>query len=147
MPLVICFNPSKPMMIPNGIALERLSAWQYSGHQDCAIVSRQYPEGGLLMPNTSTLRLVLGTVLAMLTAAPAFAQAIPQTRIERLPPGSYLSTQSIPGTECMCRGNGTFYNEGERTCLRTATGRRLALCNKVLNVLNWEISENPCPDT
>ena len=70
-----------------------------------------------------------------------------QVLTERLPPGSYLSTQSNPGTECMCRANGTFYNEGERTCLRTATGRRLALCNKVLNVLNWALSDNPCPES
>jgi predicted phosphohydrolase len=82
----------------------------------------------------------------LLGAAVLAGSASAQTVIERLPPGSYFSTQSIPGTECMCRGNGTFYNEGQRTCLRTATGRRLALCNKVLNVLNWEISENPCPD-
>ncbi len=84
--------------------------------------------------------------LMLLGAAVLAGSASAQTVIERLPPGSYFSTQSIPGTECMCRGNGTFYNEGQRTCLRTATGRRLALCNKVLNVLNWEISENPCPD-
>ena len=70
-----------------------------------------------------------------------------QNMTERLPPGSYLSTQGIPGSECMCRANGTFYNEGERTCLRTATGRRLALCNKVLNVLNWALSDNPCPES
>ncbi len=76
---------------------------------------------------------------------PGAAQA--QALIERLPPGSYLSTQHIPGTECMCRANGTFYNEGERTCLRTASGRRLALCNKVLNVLNWALSDNPCPES
>ncbi len=58
-----------------------------------------------------------------------------------------LAQRVTPDPNCSCRGNGTFYNEGERTCLRTATGRRMALCNKVLNVLNWDISENPCPDT
>ncbi|MGL4439582.1 MAG: hypothetical protein ACRCUE_09930 [Bosea sp. (in: a-proteobacteria)] len=91
------------------------------------------------------LRIVKTIMLgAAILVVPVTASA--QTLIERLPPGSYLSTQSLPGTECMCRGNGTFYHEGQRTCLRTATGRRLALCNKVLNVLNWEISDNPCPD-
>ena len=58
-----------------------------------------------------------------------------------------LIQRVTPDPNCSCRGNGTFYNSGERTCLRTATGRRMALCNKVLNVLNWDISDNPCPDT
>ena len=90
---------------------------------------------------------IASCVAFLVSGAGAYAQAGTPDMSVRQSPNIMLAQRVTPDPNCSCRGNGTFYNEGERTCLRTATGRRLALCNKVLNVLNWEISENPCPDT
>ncbi len=70
-----------------------------------------------------------------------------QTAVQRPHDNVTLAQRMTPDPNCSCRANGTFYNEGEQTCIRTSNGRRLALCNKVLNVLNWEMSSNPCPET
>lgn len=50
--------------------------------------------------------------------------------------------------ECTCRGSdGRAYLLGERTCLRTASGPRLAECAMVLNNTSWRLSERACPDS
>lgn len=50
--------------------------------------------------------------------------------------------------ECTCRGgDGRPYLLGERTCLRTERGLRIAECAMVLNNTSWRVSERPCPDS
>ena len=52
-----------------------------------------------------------------------------------------------PPAECTCRGrDGRAYALGERTCLATAEGPRLAECTMVLNNTSWRVSGRACPE-
>ena len=49
-----------------------------------------------------------------------------------------------PHINCTCRANGRNYALGERVCLRTAKGYRLAECRMQQNVTNWSIGQEDC---
>jgi hypothetical protein len=46
--------------------------------------------------------------------------------------------------DCTCRAQGREFQLGERACLTTPKGARLATCGMVLNNSSWEFSETPC---
>ena len=46
--------------------------------------------------------------------------------------------------ECRCRANGQNFALGERTCLLTADGYRLAQCRMVQNVTSWRVEPDSC---
>lgn len=49
--------------------------------------------------------------------------------------------------ECTCRGrDGRAYALGERTCLVTTEGPRLAECTMVLNNTSWRTNGRACPE-
>jgi hypothetical protein len=48
--------------------------------------------------------------------------------------------------DCYCRAQGRTYAVGDRVCLRTAQGPRIAECEMVLNVTSWGFTERPCPE-
>jgi hypothetical protein len=50
----------------------------------------------------------------------------------------------IPGVRCSCRANGRRYEVGERACIDTASGPRLARCRLVQNVTSWEVEAEGC---
>jgi hypothetical protein len=47
----------------------------------------------------------------------------------------------------MCRAQGRLFELGEKICLRTADGPRMAECRMVTNVTSWGMTERPCPDS
>jgi hypothetical protein len=49
--------------------------------------------------------------------------------------------------QCYCRAQGRTFAVGESTCLRTASGPRLAECGMVLNNTSWNFTERPCPES
>ncbi len=49
--------------------------------------------------------------------------------------------------ECYCRAQGKMFAMGEKVCLRTAEGPRLAQCRMEINVMSWSVTETPCPET
>jgi hypothetical protein len=49
-----------------------------------------------------------------------------------------------PHIACTCRANGRSYALGERVCLSTAGGYRLAQCRMQQNVTSWAIGPDPC---
>lgn len=49
--------------------------------------------------------------------------------------------------DCYCRADGRMFAPGEKVCLRTANGPRLAQCGMEINVMSWRITETPCPET
>jgi hypothetical protein len=56
----------------------------------------------------------------------------------------------VPGhnpLDCYCRAEGRMFAPGEKVCLRTASGPRLAQCGMEINVMSWRITETPCPET
>ncbi len=49
--------------------------------------------------------------------------------------------------ECYCRAQGKMFAPGEKVCLRTAEGPKLAQCRMEINVMSWSITDTPCPET
>jgi hypothetical protein len=49
--------------------------------------------------------------------------------------------------DCYCRAQGQMFALGERVCLKTAEGPRLAQCQMEINVMSWSITEAPCPES
>jgi hypothetical protein len=49
--------------------------------------------------------------------------------------------------DCYCRAQGRMFAPGERVCLRTAEGPKLAECRMEINVMSWSITAAPCPET
>jgi hypothetical protein len=49
-----------------------------------------------------------------------------------------------PHIACTCRANGRSYALGERICLSTAAGYRLAQCRMQQNVTSWAVGPDPC---
>ena len=76
--------------------------------------------------------MLLGLALA---TAPRPAGAVAEDRVQRGP---------IPGIRCSCRANGRSYELGERACIATPGGPRLARCALVQNVTSWAIEAEGC---
>jgi hypothetical protein len=51
---------------------------------------------------------------------------------------------SSAAADCTCRAQGREFQLGERACLTTPNGARLATCGMVLNNSSWEFSDTPC---
>lgn len=52
-----------------------------------------------------------------------------------------------PEPFCFCWNDGRKIAEGATSCIRTTQGRRLAQCGRVINMMSWQVTENPCPET
>lgn len=52
-----------------------------------------------------------------------------------------------PEPLCFCWTDGRKIAEGALACIRTTQGRRLAACGRVINMMSWEVTENPCPES
>lgn len=52
-----------------------------------------------------------------------------------------------PEPYCFCWNDGKKIAEGSMACIRTTMGRRLATCGRVINMMSWEVTENPCPES
>ncbi len=48
---------------------------------------------------------------------------------------------------CYCRAQGKVFAPGETVCLRTTDGPRVAECGMVTNVMSWNVTERPCPES
>ena len=51
---------------------------------------------------------------------------------------------SAAAADCTCRALGRDFQLGERACLTTPNGARLATCGMVLNNSSWQFSDAPC---
>lgn len=49
-----------------------------------------------------------------------------------------------PHINCTCRAQGRSYHIGERVCLSTPKGYRVAECRMQQNVTNWAVSPEDC---
>ena len=54
---------------------------------------------------------------------------------------------TAPEPLCFCWSDGRKIAEGAHACIRTSHGRRVALCGRVSNMMSWEVSEQPCPES
>lgn len=80
----------------------------------------------------------LAILLGLVVAAPAAADE---------PPPRHAQAPAHNPAECHCRADGRMMPLGERICLKTAEGPRLAECRMDLNVTSWVITRTPCPES
>ncbi len=73
-------------------------------------------------------------------AAIGFAIAAPRTST----PVQVEPQPVSPLDECTCRANGANYRLGEKICLNTPNGQRVAICELTQNVTNWGLSTRGC---
>lgn len=85
-----------------------------------------------------TLRAALAIWLALTAASHAGEPAIPLD-----PP----RLAQAPEPLCFCWSDGRKIAEGAMACIRTSQGRRLASCGRVINMMSWEVTQNPCPES
>jgi hypothetical protein len=52
-----------------------------------------------------------------------------------------------PEPLCFCWNDGRKIAEGATACIRTTQGRRLASCGRVINMMSWQVTESPCPES
>ncbi len=52
-----------------------------------------------------------------------------------------------PEPLCFCWSDGRKIAEGATACIRTSNGRRLAACGRVINMMSWEVTDSPCPES
>lgn len=52
-----------------------------------------------------------------------------------------------PEPLCFCWSDGRKIAEGASACIRTNQGRRLAKCDRVINMMSWMVTESPCPES
>lgn len=95
------------------------------------------------LPRSSAATLLLSALSATmpsLSPVLAFAQeravAIDRPRLAQ-----------APEPYCFCWNDGKKISEGSMACIRTTQGRRLATCGRVINMMSWEVTENPCPES
>lgn len=86
--------------------------------------------------------LSLGAALLAVTVSlpPAIAQDKP---VALDPP----RLAQAPEPLCYCWNDGRKIAEGARSCIRTTAGRRIATCGRVINMMSWDVTEQPCPES
>lgn len=77
--------------------------------------------------------------LSLVAAFPAWAHEMPAAQTAQAPAHNPL--------DCYCRAQGKMFALGERVCLKTAEGPKLAQCQMEINVMSWGITAVPCPET
>lgn len=58
-----------------------------------------------------------------------------------------LAQSRIVDPACFCWANGERYNRGEIACIRSSSGRVMAECDQFTNVMSWNFTRNPCPES
>ncbi len=76
--------------------------------------------------------------LSLVTAASSGAHEVPGSTLAQAPDHNPL--------ECYCRAQGRMFAPGEKICLKTAAGPRLAQCGMEINVMSWSLTDTPCPE-
>ena len=80
---------------------------------------------------------LLAILAALLLPAPLKAAAPPA--------GPGQAPVAAPrAIECHCRANGRAYQLGDRVCLPTPSGQRVAECRMVQNVTSWSFGSEDC---
>ena len=97
-----------------------------------------------LAPATAGLRPVLAAVfLAIVANVFGTGARSGQTASSIEPP----RLAQAPEPLCFCWSDGHKIAEGTAACIRTSQGRRVAWCGRVINMMSWQLTETPCPDS
>jgi hypothetical protein len=107
---------------------------------------------GVTRPRFAAIRMLAVAALAM-ASIPAFAARLAAHEAPRMSAGSPLPrtelAQSIRETdpECYCWANGRRFAHGEQACIKGVGATRLATCDRVINMMSWSFSAEPCPES
>jgi hypothetical protein len=77
--------------------------------------------------------------LSLIASASVLAQEVPVVQTAQAPAHNPL--------DCYCRAQGKMFALGEKVCLKTAEGPKLAQCQVEINVMSWSITDVACPET
>lgn len=97
---------------------------------------RRLPRSTVATPASAAISATLVLLLSTATIAEERAVALDRPRLAQ-----------APEPYCFCWNNGRKIAEGAVACIRTTMGHRLALCGRVINMMSWEVTENPCPES
>lgn len=95
-------------------------------------------------PSHPRLRVVRIAVLATALSLTSFSGSLAQ---ERPVPADPPRLAQAPEPLCFCWSDGRKIAEGASACIRTNQGRRLAKCDRVINMMSWQVTESPCPES
>jgi len=98
------------------------------------------PGSGAALRSTAALAACVAAALLGLAGPQAIAQERPLA-LDR------PRQAQAPEPFCFCWSDGKKIAEGSTACIRTTQGRRLALCGRVINMMSWEVSDKPCPES
>ncbi len=110
------------------------------------------------MPTRMILSAAAMLITMAMTALPSSAHDPAQmagsamasgTRAESSLKGRTELAQSLRAMEpeCYCWANGQRFAHGEQACIKAPGGTRLAICDRVTNVMSWSFSADPCPES
>jgi hypothetical protein len=91
-----------------------------------------------------------GAGLAKLVLAAGLAAGLASLPVRATEPPRALEPPrraQAPEPLCFCWSDGRKIAEGATACIRTSHGRRLAACGRVINMMSWEVSDTPCPES
>jgi hypothetical protein len=100
----------------------------------------------------AAVRMLAAAVLGLAAIAPSAsglaAHEAPKMSARSALPQTELA-QSIRQTdpECYCWANGVRFAHGEQACIKGGGATRLATCDRVINVMSWSFSAEPCPES
>ena len=97
---------------------------------------RRLPCSGAAALLLSAIFMTMSLLLGLPATAQERAVALDRPRLAQ-----------APEPYCYCWSDGKKIAEGSMACIRTTMGRRLATCGRVTNLLSWEVTENPCPES
>jgi hypothetical protein len=90
---------------------------------------------------------LLGLLIALPACASDEASAFDQASASERARLHHAQAPHHNPLDCYCRAQGRMFAPGERVCLRTAEGPKLAECRMEINVMSWSITAAPCPET
>jgi hypothetical protein len=105
----------------------------------------------------ATVRLIAVAALA-LAAIPPATSGLAAHEAPKMGAGSPVTKTQLARTqlaqstretdpECYCWANGQRFAHGEQACIRGGGATRLATCDRVINVMSWSFSAEPCPES
>lgn len=95
-------------------------------------------------PPSASARLLRSVALAAIVSLAPLSPSLAQERPVPLDPPRLAQA---PEPLCFCWSDGRKIAEGASACIKTNRGRRLAKCDRVINVMSWQVTENPCPES
>lgn len=95
-------------------------------------------------PRHENQRLSRIALLATAFSLASFSGSLAQERPVPLDPPRLAQA---PEPLCFCWSDGRKIAEGASACIKTNRGRRLAKCDRVINMMSWLVTENPCPES